>query len=439
MTDDTGDSVPDFVARRDHVIEAVVRFVRSLRREGVSVPASAGLQAIQALIEVPFDERQEVYVALRATLISRSEDLTTFDELFPRFWQYFHADRESEGTEQRSRDESEPEMLAEIGATRSDHDSEEATVSDGDTRSADSPSVSFQQSADNERESDQAPGDEDVYATTYSPSGSPTQVAVSPPESTDRELTAAIQSLTTTFSTPPGRRLRPDPDGPRLDVRRALRRSFSTGGTVLSVPGRDQTADTVRAVLLVDVSRSVLDTLDREFLVRFLREAKASWRHARIFLFDTDIEEVTESFAQETASDAVAALEAAETKWGGGTRIGNAVTTIQNEYPTAVDRRTTVIVISDGLEVGEVDDLATGMAWLARRAARVTWWNPLAGSTEYEPSCQGMRAAMPYVDSLFAFRETADLTEIARQYETYGPTRERGYEYDPRRYTASER
>ncbi|PSQ22287.1 hypothetical protein BRD04_04895 [Halobacteriales archaeon QS_9_67_17] len=51
-----------------------------------------------------------------------------------------------------------------------------------------------------------------------------------------------------------------------------------------------------------------------------------------------------------------------------------------------LDRRSVVIVISDGLEMGEVAELKRGMSWLARRADTILWCNPLANSNEYEPT-----------------------------------------------------
>jgi uncharacterized protein with von Willebrand factor type A (vWA) domain len=221
--------------------------------------------------------------------------------------------------------------------------------------------------------------------------------------------------------------------GQRIDARRALRRSINTGGAITSLPRQHPVDATNRTVILVDVSQSVLDTLNREFLVRFLRLVTAAWDRVRIFFFDTEIEEVTRSFEAETLGEGTTALEQAETKWGGGTQIGNAVLRIASSHPEAVDRRTVVITVSDGLEVGDTADLENGMAWLSYRAKLVTWWNPLAGAMNYEPTCRGMQAALPFIDSMFAFRTAEDLTEIARQFETYGVGGQTGYEHDPRR------
>jgi hypothetical protein len=198
---------------------------------------------------------------------------------------------------------------------------------------------------------------------------------------------------------------------------------------VVSLPTREREAAAARLCLLVDVSRSVLDTIDRAFLLAFVDALVAEGRTVRVFLFDTDIREVTGVF-RDSRGDPAAALERAEVAWGGGTRIGESLGTLRRQWPDAVDRRTVTLVVSDGLDVGAIDDLERGMSWLARRSRAVVWLNPLAASARYEPTCRGMAAALPYVDGLFAFAGSADLSEVARQLARHGTGGPIGYEHD---------
>jgi uncharacterized protein with von Willebrand factor type A (vWA) domain len=171
----------------------------------------------------------------------------------------------------------------------------------------------------------------------------------------------------------------------------------------------------------------VLDVIDRDFLVRFLCELRTEWRSLRIFLFDTDVQEVSAAFDAETTTAAYDALERAEAQWGGGTRIGGALTTVRDRHPGAVDRRTVTLVISDGLEMGDVSELEDAVVWLSQRSPLVLWLNPLAASPSFEPTASGMQAADPYVDGIFPFAGAADIEELARQLEQYTGTEPLGY------------
>jgi uncharacterized protein with von Willebrand factor type A (vWA) domain len=63
-----------------------------------------------------------------------------------------------------------------------------------------------------------------------------------------------------------------------------------------------------------------------------------------------------------------------------------------------VDRSTTVVLISDGLDLGDAAQLADAMRELRARAATIVWLNPLLGDSRYQPTAAGMRAALPFVD-----------------------------------------
>ncbi|WP_325064190.1 VWA domain-containing protein [Halobacterium bonnevillei] len=117
---------------------------------------------------------------------------------------------------------------------------------------------------------------------------------------------------------------------------------------------------------------------------------------------------------------------------GGGTQIGAALDTIRRTAPHAVDRRTVVVVVSDGLDVGEPELLADGITWLADRADSVVWLNPLAVSPSFEPASRGMSTVEPYLDALFGFADAADLAAAANQLERRGLDGPVGYEFESR-------
>ncbi|MFC7070054.1 VWA domain-containing protein, partial [Halobaculum lipolyticum] len=245
----------------------------------------------------------------------------------------------------------------------------------------------------------------------------------------------AVERFVDALATLPGRRRRPSPAGARVDARRALRSSLATGGVPMTVPTAATTPSALRCCLLVDVSGSVLDTADRNALLSVAETLSSTARDARVFLFDTELADATDAFAR-ADGDPAAALRAAEIRWGGGTEIGAAFDTLRREHPDAVDRRTVVVVVSDGLDVGDPDLLDRGITWLADRASAVIWLNPLAVSPEFEPRSRGMAACEPYVDALFGFAGPEDLAAAAAQIERRGLDGSVGFRYDPRRFAA---
>jgi hypothetical protein len=417
---DSGGPPPLTAIRR--VRTALVRFVADLRTAGVEVPADGSLVAAEALGAVGVENEATVRTALRSALISRPQDIDTFDRLFGRFWR---ATTDAlTGDAPGGVDTSSLDGGFDPGAAPGGGDAGEAEAVEAD----DTDDGGFR-SRRVGAEAGTRRTDADGTVARFSPTGESTRTeAESLGIGTDP--TPAVRELTDALATRPGRRQSPVADG-RPDVRRAMRRSHGTGGVVVEVPERAPRPNAVRGLVLVDVSRSVLDTLDRGFLVRVLRALSAEWRDVRTFLFDTDVTEVTTALEAESETATLREIDRLEAAWGGGTRIGHAVTTVRETAPTVVDRDTVVLIVSDGLETGDVSQLEDGMAWLDRRARAVFWLNPLAASTEYEPACRGMVAARPHVDGLFAFAEPADLFDVARQLRRR--RRPVGYEYDWRR------
>lgn len=443
--DTGGHSPPDFEAARAHLLAELARFVSVLRTDGVSVPASGTLSAAQALSTAGLDSRRHVSAALRASLLSEPTDATAFEEAFPTFWR-----RLRDGFARAAAAGDIPATTAVTTDPDDSTDPEPARPSGGvpdpDTLAdaeapptADDPDggPSVRLETGVRRVSDgRSDSPEESDSRRYGATGKREPVGSAAVGPASDEL-AAIDRFVDAFSTRPGRRDVRSDRGARIDARAALRESLATGGTPLELPSRAAERSELRCCLLIDISGSVLDTIDRGALLAFADRFLTRSLDARVFFFDTELREVTDAFAR-ADGDPAAALRRAEVEWGGGTRIGHAFETLRRTEPHAVDRRTVVVVVSDGLDVGDPDDLEAGITWLADRADAVVWLNPLAVSPAFEPTSRGMSTVEPYVDALFGFAESADLDEAARQITRRGLYGTVGYEYDTRRPTATD-
>src|SRR5207249_3069759 len=92
---------------------------------------------------------------------------------------------------------------------------------------------------------------------------------------------------------------------------------------------------------------------------------------------------------------------------------GESLAEFNRGWPSLVDRRTIVIILSDGWDTGDPDVLAAELLRIKRRAGRVIWLNPLLGNPSYEPLTRGMAAALPLVDRFAAAHNLAALRDLA--------------------------
>ena len=188
--------------------------------------------------------------------------------------------------------------------------------------------------------------------------------------------------------------------GRRLDLRRTIHRNVSHGGTPVELAWRRRKIKPLRLVVLLDASGSM--NLYTAFFVRFLHGLVDAFREAEAFVFHTRLAHVSPSLRDRDATRAVDKLSLMAQGIGGGTRIGESLATFNRWHARRViNSRTAMVIVSDGYDTGEPEQLAEEMRRLRRRCRKIVWLNPLIGWRDYTPQARGMQAALPYVD-LFA-------------------------------------
>jgi uncharacterized protein with von Willebrand factor type A (vWA) domain len=84
--------------------------------------------------------------------------------------------------------------------------------------------------------------------------------------------------------------------------------------------------------------------------------------------------------------------------WSGGTKIGGSLREFTSRYAALLSRKTVFIILSDGWDTGEPEELAAEMKKVRRRVAKLVWLNPLLGLNDYQPVTRGIAAALPFID-----------------------------------------
>ena len=198
--------------------------------------------------------------------------------------------------------------------------------------------------------------------------------------------------------------------GRRLDLPGRIRRSVESGGTPVRFAWKNRRRIRPRLVLLLDVSRSM--SAFSVFFLRLARALTAELDDVHCFVFHTRIVSVSDALADTDPRRAQDRLHVLSEGWAGGTRIGESLETFNRVHaPRLVHSRTAVIIVSEGYDSGEPEVLVDALSRVARRARRVVWLNPLAGSPGFTPIARSMRAAMPHLD---LFASGADLASIER-------------------------
>jgi uncharacterized protein len=157
-------------------------------------------------------------------------------------------------------------------------------------------------------------------------------------------------------------------------------------------------------------------------LLQFVYGMSASAHAVESFVFATRLTRITREVARGGSRRALATVADRVRDWGGGTRIGDALRAFNLHFARRVMRNgPVVLIVSDGWDRGDPDELARELARVRRSCRRLVWLNPLLGSQRYEPLTRGMQAALPHVDDFLPAHNLASLEQLAEHLRALGP------------------
>lgn len=363
----------------------LVRFAAVLKAGEIDVTTTQVLAAAHCLREIDVARRDDFRAALAATLLTTVDDRPVFDVLFDRFWRLprEEAQQEQPKPPRFERGEARLGMVEQVNLAYARDNAASAPNDDTPPRSYSGEDVLVHKDFATYR-------DDDVRAAR-------------------RYLRRLAPKLATTTT----RRRRASHAGSEIDLRRSLRIAARRGGEVERLVRRRRRVKRLNVVLLCDVSGS-MDVYSR-FLAQFLYGLQNELRGVSTFVFSTKLFEVTPLLHTRNFDEALARVGRHVEGWSGGTRIGGCIADFNLRYAKQrLGPRTVVVIISDGWDRGDIEQLRREMRVLRRRAFRVLWLNPLVGDDRYQPVAQGMAAALPSVDELLPVHNLESLARVGR-------------------------
>lgn len=388
-------------ARRGKLPENIVGFGRALRRAGVRLDSARIALACEATQWVGVAHKPDLGAALEAVLVSREQDRAVFRELFEAYFR-------------------DPEVAHKLLAQMlpSAEGRAEPSKRRPRVREALTPQRAFgsqqPRPAEDAVEFDAAMTASDLQRLRQADFNALSASEYRLVERLARDIALPLPCV-------PARRSRPDVRGARLNWRGALHEATRTGGELLHLPRLSRRAEPLPLLILVDVSGS-MERYAR-LLLAFLHAAtrQVGGRRVRrdLYAFGTHLTDLTPALRLADTDEMLAAANALIDDYGGGTRLGAALTTLRTQHARRlIGRRTLVLLVSDGLDTGERERLDDELAWLRRRCRRLLWLNPLLRYEGYAPLAQGAAALHRHADGMLAIHNLNRLEDLATSLAT---------------------
>jgi uncharacterized protein with von Willebrand factor type A (vWA) domain len=196
-----------------------------------------------------------------------------------------------------------------------------------------------------------------------------------------------------------------------------MRQAGRTGGELMLLSRMQRRQQPLPLLILVDVSGS-MERYARMVLA-FLHAATRHNPRRDVFAFGTQLTDLTPTFRLADTDEMLAAASAAIEDFAGGTRLGESLVSLRQDYARRlVGRRTLVLVITDGLDTGEPALLTNELTWLRRASRRLLWLNPLLRFDGYKPSARGAAVLHKLAHGMLAVHNLEKLESLAASLAT---------------------
>lgn len=376
-------------ARTGKMADNVVGFCRALRRAGVPLDSSRMALALEAVLLIGVSRKDDVAAALEAVLISRPQDREVFVQLFDAFFKnpepaqqlFSHVlSKPQESVDQPQQKARVQEALIAARTAQQELKKEQAPQRDAAMSASDGARL---HQADFQN----------LSASEF------------------RLVERLVREMALPLPKVPGRRTHAGERGKRMDWQRAMREATRMGGELLHIPHRTRRPQPLPVLILVDISGS-MERYAR-LMLAFLHQATRRVPRA-VFAFGTELTDLRAAFRLRDADDMLEAANQRIQDFAGGTRLGNALTTLRTTHSRClVGRRTVVLLISDGLDTGKPQVLADELAWLKRHSRSLLWLNPLLRFEGYAPLATGAKVLHQHADGMLAIHNLSELEQLA--------------------------
>ncbi len=369
------------ISRHTSLSKNIVQFCRFLKNNSFLLSAEEEASALQSLQFINYSERNIFKHALKAVLCRSLKELRDFDKLFNEYWKELEKAIDSKvKTESKpiktrgSEDASFKALKSWLNGSQNTEKEETACYSIGENLS--------------QKDFSAVPADE------------------------LDDLMKSIKALSKRLSAQLNRRYTHSDKVHLPDLRSTLRKNMRHGGELFEIAFKKPKPKRTKLILLCDVSKSM--DLYVAFLLQFMFAFQRVFGKIETFAFSTSLENITHLLQQHDFTTALGLLGNRNNSWSGGTKIGESLNDLVKKYSRLLNKRTIVVIFSDGWDTGDILLLERSMETIHRRSKKVIWLNPLAGYASYSPDVAGMQAALPFVDVFAPVHNLESLRKLGR-------------------------
>ncbi len=369
----------------------VIEFANFLKANGFRIFQSSIQDSLKALQYINLFNKQEVFYTLRANLVKTDMEWIHFTHLFEQFWNIY-----IEKLKQANSGKKKGIPFIE------DINNEEETELKKERKAKGSSEIPFKEEK------------EYLEGIGYSPISKVEKKDLSLLDESDIHVAKlALKQMVEPFKVQKTRRTRKGLRfGEKMDFSRIMRRSLKFEGYPIELFFKERKRRLKKLIIIADVSGS----MERyaSFVIPFILSIRGIGSKAEVFVFSTFLTRITHIVRHMDFEKALKKIGEEVPNWAGGTRIGFSLRQFNDWGKEFLNKRSVIVILSDGWDLGSQELLKREMEKLRKKAYSIIWLNPILDDPNMKRMCKGMLVALPYLDYALPVNNLESLKRVGK-------------------------
>ena len=358
------------------LLENILRFIRLLRNSGIKIGNQSSIDALNSIKILKIGNRNEFYWALHSNLIYRNEDTEIFDQCFHLFWQNPKILQQMFNL-----------LLPQIGTQKAPTNNKKQLKRINDNIQKQNKDVNIEKK------------DEIIFDSQMSWSNKSAlntkdfeMMSLEEIHQAEKEIKKFLIKSKTQIS----RRWKKNDQSTKISTKYTIKKSVKKNG-IIHLAFKERIKKFRPVVILIDISGS-MESYSRMML--FLSHILIQqYKDIEVFTFGTKLTRITNFLKNKDIDFSLDKVGKFVNDWAAGTKITSSIKDFNfNWSRRLLTQNQTLLLITDGLERDDSQNLDFEINRLSLFANKIIWLNPLLRYKKFEPKVNSIKTILKHVD-----------------------------------------
>ena len=361
---------------KSKLFENILRFIRLLRNSGIKIGNQSSIDALNSIKILKIGNRNEFYWALHSNLIYRNEDTEIFDQCFHLFWQNPKILQQMFNL-----------LLPQIGTQKAPTTNKKQLKRISDNIQKQNKDVNIEKKEEIIFDSQMSWSNKSALNTKDFEMMSLEEI-----HQAEKEIKKFLIKSKTQIS----RRWKKNDQSTKISTKYTIKKSVKNNG-IIHLAFKERIKKFRPVVILIDISGS-MESYSRMML--FLSHILIQqYKDIEVFTFGTKLTRITNFLKNKDIDLSLDKVGKFVNDWAAGTKITSSIKDFNfNWSRRLLTQNQTLLLITDGLERDDSQNLDFEINRLSLFANNIIWLNPLLRYKKFEPKVNSIKTILRHVD-----------------------------------------